>query len=107
MRRVSGGAACLALFALTTSACLGPRAAGPDPVHERRIDRAFENALSAQDPWERELWRQEYERRARAYETRLESARKRQEARAEFWRQLGLTAQEIGSIYLQSRQPSD
>jgi hypothetical protein len=104
MRRTLSGAACLALLATTAVGCARPPSGAYAPgAEELHVERAFLNALQAEDPWQRELWQIEYERRALAYDKRLEIEQRRRQARAESWQQLMTTARELGAAYLEYR----
>lgn len=73
-------------------------------AHHAYIDQAFQKALRAEDPWERQLWETEYQRRARALEDYMAAEEARGLANRELWRQLGSAVTEAGLLIMQNAQ---
>jgi hypothetical protein len=102
MRRLLLAGACLALFGLATGcATSGQRLEQQMQTHNARIEEAFDHSLRASDPWERQLWESEYQRRSREYDLYLEAVRAEHEARGEFVQRLAGVVEQAGLMLLE------
>ena len=99
--RVLSLAACLVLLGSGPSGAPRQALRARSKRAEDGIRQAHERALRAGDPWERELWEREYERRVSELERYHEWAQAERSSRAEHWRQLSFTLQEAGLVVLE------
>ncbi len=99
--RVLSLAACLVLLGSGSLGCATSNDARALEAREDGIRQAHDRALRAGDPWERELWEREYDRRVSELERYHEWVQAERSSRAEHWRQLSFTLQQAGIVVLE------